>query len=306
MKKTLSGKEQNKILAIDLGATNMRFAIVKNGNVNVLKKIKTPDSETGLRQELEKNIHGILGKEDAQEIAVSVAGPVQNDGTVYLTNITQSEINLKSLLEKEFNLPVSIVNDTGAAVMAEQAYGFGKGKDSLVYVTLSSGVGGGVIENNNLRWASSVSDELGHQVADFGYEIICTCGSKNHWEAFSSGIKIPFSMKAWAKRNKREFNGSVYKDVFTIFQMAQKNDALASDFMNELGRINAMYIDMFSERFHPEVFVLGGSIALNNQEIILDGIKKYQKSEVPVKITELGDEISLLGAAVYFESRNKV
>ncbi|MDD3480749.1 MAG: ROK family protein [Patescibacteria group bacterium] len=295
----------SKVLVIDIGATNMRFGVFADDKVHVLRRIRTPKSEARLHDYLINQSKKIVQKIAVNGIALSVAGPVLHQNKIYLSHITQSHIDIKTPIFKEFKLPVTLINDTDAAVMAEQKYGFGKGCKSLIYVTFSTGVGGGVIENDKLREVTRVKDEISHQKIDSKYGAPCYCGGVGHWSSFISGAKIVNTMRIWSEVTGRRFSPIIYTDVKRIFWLAGLGDNLAKDFLDEVGRMNAKAIDIFIEKFHPEVFVIGGSIALNNSEVILSGIKKYQKSKVPVRITKLGDEISLLGAAVYFETRNK-
>lgn len=294
---------QIKILAIDIGATNIRFAIVCDGRVLEISKHQTPSTEVGLREMLNLEIGSRVGSKEVDGIGISAAGPVDNN-KIFLTNITKSEVDIVTSIKEKFNLPVSIINDADAAVLAEHKYGYGKDTISLIYVTFSSGVGGGIVIDNELVVTKNLGEEIGHQVITGEYDLPCSCGGFGHWEALVSGLHINNFMNAWSEKNNIKIDKDKYGDVYKIYQQASLKDSLALEFLEEVGRVNASAIDTFTTKYLPQVFVLGGSIALNNQEIVLSGIKKYQKSKVPVFITDLGDEISLIGAAVYFQSRN--
>lgn len=298
-------KNQTKVLAIDIGATNIRFATVIREKIEFLEKKSTPSSEEDLLDLLEKQIKDRLAEADISGVAISIAGPVKEDGSVYLTNITKSEISIARQLGIKISSPIVVINDTDAAVLAEKEYGVGKGITNLMYVTLSSGVGGGLIFEGKLTKATSVSEEVGHQSILSGYDALCTCGAYNHWEAFSSGLMMPNFMKLWLEKNEIGSKLKDYDDVLKIYEAAKRGDSLVRNFLREVGKINAQAIDMFFEKYNLELVVLGGAIALNNSEIVLADIFEYQESNVPVKITNLGDEISLLGSAVYFRSQKE-
>jgi glucokinase len=298
-------KNQSKILAIDIGATNTRFAIVCDNYVSDVTKYQTPSTENALREMLDAEIISRIDSKEVDGIAISAAGPVSNN-KIFLTNITKSKVDIVIPIKEKFSLPVSIINDADAAVLAEHKYGHGKDKNNLIYVTLSSGVGGGIVVDNELVVAKNLAEEIGHQVIASEYDLPCSCGGYGHWEALVSGLYIANFMKLWLENNNKKFDNSKYGDVYKIYQQADLGDSLVLEFLEEVGRVNATAIDIFTRKYSPQVFVLGGSIALNNKEIVLSGIKKYQKSNVPVFITDLGDEISLIGAVVYFRSRNQV
>jgi glucokinase len=296
-------KNPGKVLAIDIGATNIRFANVCDGFVSDITKYQTPTTESTLREMLGAEIRTRIESKEVSGIAISAAGPVENN-KIFLTNITKSKVDIVAPIKEEFEFPVSIINDADAAVLAEHKYGYGKDKNSLIYVTLSSGVGGGIIVNNELVVANNLAEEIGHQVINDEYRLPCSCGATGHWEALVSGLHITNFMKAWSEKNNKKFDNFKYEDVYKIYQQAGLGDSLALEFLEEVSKVNAAAIDIFTEKYSPQVFVLGGSIVLHNQDIILSGIKRYQKSKVPVFITNLGDEISLIGATVYFWSRN--
>ncbi|MBW6431618.1 ROK family protein [Patescibacteria group bacterium] len=296
-------KNPGKVLAIDIGATNIRFATVCDGNASDVTKYQTPATEIALMEMLIERIDSRIKDSEIVGIGISAAGPVENN-KIFLTNITKSKVDIVSPIKEEFGLPVSIINDADAAVLAEHKYGYGKDKNNLIYVTLSSGVGGGIVINNELVVAKNLAEEMGHQVITGEYDLPCSCGGTGHWEALVSGLRIANFMKVWSEKNNIKFDDFKYGDVYKIYQQAGLGDSLALEFLEEVSRISASAIDLFTEKYSPQVFVLGGSIALNNQKIVLSGIKKHQKSKVPIFVTNLGDEISLIGAAVYFWSRN--
>ncbi len=290
-----------KILAVDIGGTKTRLAVVSEKEILFLEKRKTPLSEEALLGLLSARIERILKKMSVDGIAVSLAGPVKKDGRVYLTNITKTEIDLQSFLEKRFDLAVVLVNDGLAAVLAEKKYGYGRGKKNLLYITLSTGIGGGAVKDGRLVWFSDIQDEFGHQVIDRTYKTRCGCGGIGHWESLTSGRALAEFMKAWAKREGKRIDPEKYRDVFDVFSAYAAGDRLVGEFLKEAGRINAAGIDRLDRKFRPEVIVLGGSVALCNREVIEEGIKRYLKTETPLEFSRLGDEISLLGAVAYFE-----
>lgn len=293
-------KDQNNIFTVDIGATNIRFAIVSGNKVDLINKFLTPKNKKLLLTEIMKNICDALAHQKINGLAISVAGPVK-DRKAHLTNITKTEIDFSTLATKD--LPLSVINDGAAAVWAEKEYGYGNGLNNIAYITISSGIGGGVIIKGESLNFNFLNEEIGHQKVTDLYKIKCVCGQSDHWESLASGLNISKFMARWSDINNFEFDQKLYDDVYKIFRKAKSGDSLANDFMEEIGRLNARGIDLVAKKYSPEAIVLGGAVALNNQGIILSGIEKHRKSKVPIKFTNLGDEISLIGAAAYLKSR---
>lgn len=302
----MQSKNLNNTALIDLGATNTRFALADNrGHLFYNFRVKTQRSEARVIKSLIEGLEKLKKEASFNKIGFSVAGPVKQN-KVYLTNVTGNYVDLVGPLEKVFNLPVSIINDCAGAVLAEKEIGLGKGKESVVYITISSGLGAGVIRNNKLLWFSSIKEEPGHIRIDSKYGLMCRCGGVGHWEKYTSGLYLPQFFKAWNKKRGKRTVPIKYSDVFKLFRQHQKGDTLVIEFFDEVGKISAKAIDMVAKKYQPEVIVLGGSVAQNNKDVILGGIEKHRTSSVPIVFTNLGDEICLLGAFFYANKVEKI
>lgn len=293
----------NKYLVIDLGATNLRLAVYDAGRLSQKIILQTPKTLPKLETLLERSIKKLLEKQGAKPscIAISAAGPVKN-GLVYLTNITANYVDIKTKLEKTFALPVEIVNDAAAAVLAEKELRNQK-VSSIVYITFSTGIGGGVIKNGQLVWFNRVKDEIGHMKIDSDYGSMCKCGGMGHWENFSSGRSLPNFFLKWAKKNKKKVGLRRFDDAARMFERFRAGDKMSVEFFEEVARLNAKAIDLVVEKYSPELIVFGGSVARNNKEL-RSGIEKKRKSRVPIMLTKHGDDISLLGAGLYLNQKS--
>jgi glucokinase len=195
-------------------------------------------------------------------------------------------------------------------VLGEQVFGAGKGLENLVYVTLSTGLGGGaIIDNNLLLGKDGNAVEVGHFTIDPESDIICGCGCRGHWEAFCSGKNIP----VYAGKLLKEMDwssGELYKltegnseniETKIIFNAAYNGDIYAQYIIQEIGKRNAIGFGNIVNAYDPELITIGGSIALNNPDFILEPIQEnignYTINRIPkIKITPLGDDAVLLGA----------
>lgn len=298
--------ENKNIIAVDLGASNLRVALVTDSG-EILKISKTPtihDSAGIILKQIIDEINSLINEEEMESalgIGISVAGPISiNEGSVVLTNFNNKHVFVTEPIKKEFNKKVVLMNDANAAALAEKYYGLGRETDNLVYITISTGIGAGAIVDGSLLLGEDGSaGEAGHFNIDGQYNLLCGCGGVNHWEAYSSGKNIPIFFKAWAEKNNYSYEKD-YSDVFKIFNEVNNNDELALKFMNEYGKINAKGIANIIAAYDPELIILGGGVSINNPEIIIGGIINNSDNSLKlpeIKVTELGDGNSLLGIA---------
>lgn len=297
-------------LAIDLGASNVRVALVSSSG-EITHKIKEATVKDGgdgsvVTKQIARLAHSLLRKVDRSTlcgIGISSIGPLdyKKGGPLHSPNVPFDFIPLIEPLKKEFHLPMFLLNDCNAAVLAEKRFGKGKKARNLVYITLSSGIGGGAIVDGNLLWGKGGNAaEVGHFVVDTKYGLLCSCKKGyGHWEGLASGVNIPRFFHTWAKREKHEI-GKETKEAKDIFEAAKKGNAHAQAFLEELAKVNAHGLSTLIVAYDPELITIGGSVALHNSDVILEGILKYVDHflENPrIEITELGEDIGLLGAA---------
>jgi len=310
----MSPKQQH-VLAIDLGATNVRAALVSSRGT-IVRKIQRGTDRSGkdgaaVTTQIIEMVEGLLRAARAERddrasiagIGISSIGPLDylRGGPTSSPNVPYSFISLVKPLEKRFRLPVTFLNDANAAVIGEQRFGAGKGIKNLVYITISTGIGGGAIVDNKLLFGrSGNAAEVGHLVVDTAYNLPCTCGKgAGHWEGYASGRNIPRFFHAWLAEKKQNAPFQ-YQEAKDIFLHARKQDPAALVFLDELARVNARAISSVIVAYDPELITLGGSVALGNSRALIGGVEKYADRYLPlpkIKITSLGEDISLLGAA---------
>ncbi len=209
--------------------------------------------------------------------------------------------NLVKDLAKIFDVRVALENDADAGALAEANWGAGRNKSRLVYVTVGTGIGGGIILDGQLyRGVDGAHPELGHHVIDASGPP-CSCGFHGCWESLAAGP----AMVQWFKRNAR--NGSAYGDDITaqaICQMAKQKDDLAVRAVEQEAHYLGLGLANLINLFTPDVIVLGGSV-MKSAVLFLDGIRRvicqgcrfvpYEKTELA--LASLGDDVNLIGAA---------
>lgn len=162
-----------KMIGIDIGGTEIKFALIDvYGNISKKWKIKTETADNGnhipnaiIRAINEEILNGTDGTKDIIGIGIGVPGPISQNGelVVKAVNLGWSDMPLKLVIEKELQLPVILLNDANAAALGEMWKGAARGKANLVFVTLGTGVGGGIILNGEvLNGTHSSGGEIGH------------------------------------------------------------------------------------------------------------------------------------------------
>lgn len=297
-------------LAVDLGATNVRVALVsESGNIVAKLKEKTPKhgkNGTVISEKIIEMIKQLLADHPAVRpigIGVSSMGPLDyaRGGPLHSPNISFGFVPLTGPLRKKFSLPVFLFNDANAAVLGEQRFGAGKNKKNLVYITISTGIGGGaIVDGKLLLGKSGNAAEIGHMLADTAYNIRCSCKKgTGHWEGLASGRNMPRFFRVWANAHEKKA-GALPVAAKDIFDRAQSGDAVAREFLGVLHRVNARAVSNIIAAYDPELITIGGSVMAMNARVLLPGIKKYvdRLLKTPeIRVTRLGDDIALLGAA---------
>jgi len=292
-------------LAIDLGATNLRVALVSQ-NGEILEKIEEKTEKRGeegkvVTSQILRLAQKFLKKNKVIGIGISSIGPLdlKKGEVINSPNIPFKKIEVVLPLKKAFGLKTILLNDCSAAVWGEKHFGAGKKIDNLVYITISSGIGGGAIVDGHLLIGHSGNAvEIGHMNIKTEYELKCGCQRKNHWEGYASGTNLPKFFKIWAKKEK--IKTKLPKEAKEIFERARNKDKIALKFLKVLSEINARAISNVIVAFAPQLITLGGAVVLNNQDLILKPIIERVENYLPVPkiiITPLKENICLLGAA---------
>ncbi len=308
------------VLAIDLGATYLRLAIATYDG-KIVSKVKEKVIRKGNEYAVANQIIGIyeklrekLGEINIGKIAIGSIGPLDMREGIILNppNLPYEKVLLKKPLEEYFKVEVIVLNDAVSAAWGEKHFGLGKNVENLAYITLSTGIGVGVIVNGKLLLGKDGNaHEMGHAVVNYDSPFKCGCGRVGHWEAYASGRNIPRFAKYLAQTKFKELlTKSILRSKIVnntleakdVFEAAKKNDSLALKIIDELGKVNASGFANVINAYDPELITVGGAITLSNpKELVIDPMLKYLDmfvvNRVPkIEITKLGDDIVLYGA----------
>ncbi|HET9318714.1 MAG TPA: ROK family protein [Bryobacteraceae bacterium] len=207
-------------------------------------------------------------------------------------------------LSRAFNVSAALENDGDASALGEAAWGAARGKSRLIYVTVGTGIGGGIVLDGQLyRGVDRAHPEVGHHVIDASGPP-CTCGFRGCWEALATGP----AMAAWyhAQPGARTQSGQL--TAKQIFEQARNGDALARQAVERETHYLALGLANLIGLFVPEVIVLGGSvmksIQLNDlRQVIAQGCRFVPWQKTELALASLGEDANLIGAARVWHHR---
>lgn len=304
-------------LGIDIGGTNTVFGLVtKNGECLHQSKISTmadQPAEKLFNRLFEKFDNFFEPLKDKYEIAgIGIGAPNANYYTgdiVNPPNLNWKKENLTDLVTKHFDLPIAVTNDANAAALGEKMFGAGKDYKNFIQITLGTGLGSGIIVNNELFYGSDgFAGELGHITA-IPDGRSCSCGKKGCLETYVSATGITRTVFELFSRLSfpSELRSVSFTDLTSkmIYDAAMTGDEIAKTAFDEtakiLGRVLADTVAVFS----PEAFILFGGLA-NAGNVLINPTKKYMEENLleifrdKVKILQSGltaSDVAVVGAA---------
>jgi len=255
--------------------------------------------------------------EGLRGIGISSAGTLGEDGRTIarMSNTNTWNLKIVDLVEKRFGVSAMLFNDCVAALLAERFLGHGRASKNLAYLTLSTGVGAAVIDNDRLVFGKDGNArEIGHSKIAYDSRLRCGCGGYGCVESFIGGKNIGRAARYLRKtkfqdgRSILDRTGKLTAEAF--FHIAQK-DKVARQIRDELGRILAIAVANVNTLYDPEKVVIGGSVMRAHKNLLMGQISKwmtaYTVNRLPrVLVTELGDDICLIGAGMAVINREWV
>ncbi|NDJ23609.1 ROK family protein [Nostoc sp. B(2019)] len=307
------------ILALDFGGTKLAAAIVNVGSREWLRyerRLSPAKADASTDLEIMRSlIYSLLQGTKPAAIGVSFGGPVDaSTGTVRLSHHVAGweNIPLKHLLEDEFGVPVGVDNDANVAALGEHRFGAGQGYDSLFYITVSTGVGGGWILNGKpWRGAGGMAGEIGHIVVDPAGPV-CLCGKRGCVERLASGPYMAQNAREILenvppKRQGGEILRGLVGDDLKLLtgqlvsEAAAAGDDLAKEVLHKAAWALGVGIGNVANLMNPQRFVLGGGVTKAGEDFwqVLQRVaRETALPEVDFEIVPvvLGDDAPLWGA----------
>jgi len=313
-------------VGIDLGGTNVR-AVLGDDKGRVLARVdeRTERSKgpEGIIRQLANVVLKVtsgFGLDRIEGVGVASAGTLDPERKMIkvFANLPFNEIPVVDPLENELRVPVRLLNDCSTAVVGEKFFGAGREFENLVYITISTGIGGGVYVDGRLLFGKDGNaHEVGHMTIDMEGRLPCGCGKRGHWEAYCSGENIPNYARLLLHGREKELEGSILSKFVggdiqnltakSIYDAAKLGDSLSLQIVEEIGKANAIGFSNVVNLYDPELITVGGTVALKNPKLVINPIERYlpeySLNRIPrVMITPLGGDAVLYGAlAIIFK-----
>lgn len=297
------------VLGLDIGGTKLAAGVVAGDGKVMSFTVTSTNAEDGPERGLERLFElgrkavaeSGLGWERIGVVGIGSGGPLDATRGVLIAPPHLPgwrDVPLVALAEEAFGLPVVLENDATAAAAGEHRFGAGAGTRNMVYLTISTGVGGGsVIEGNLYRGASGNGGELGHVTVDCGGRHCRGCGRKGCLEAYVSGTSI-------AERAEEAGMGSV--TAADVSAAAKAGDPVATAVWDATTDALACGLTSIVNLFEPELVVLGGGVVSGTGEQLLGPVRERVRAEsmapaggaAEIVQSALGDHVGVVGAAV--------
>ncbi len=314
MKKVLCG--------VDIGGTKLSTALVDHDG-NIIDKSVVYDHidkpEDIFVEQVALNIktlfqRNLLEEEDVMGIGMGCAGHLRfRDGVMITTSNLKGFKNypLRDAVQSNFKIPVILDNDANAQAFGEFNFGAGKGFNSMIFLTISTGIGAGIIINHKLyRGLTGTAGEFGHTIVNPDKDLLCTCGNKGCLMSCACGMALPHLFKQKIEEGKETrmelpadfdystIDGKFIKEGFDHGDPVSKEIILDSGFYLGLGLYNIFQV------FNPPIIVLGGGL-LSWGDIYLEKIKKtfyeYARDMIfdplEIVVSKIGPDAGVIGAS---------
>jgi glucokinase len=308
-----AGTSRAVVLGLDIGGTKLAAGVV-DGEGRVLSfALESTLAEQGPERVLERLFElgrrtvaesGLLSGE-LRAVGIGAGGPLDAERGVLVAPPHLPgwrDVPVSALAAEAFRIPVALENDATAAAAGEHRYGAGAGVRNMVYLTISTGVGGGVVIDGSLyRGAGGNGGELGHVTVDWHGRPCRGCGRRGCLEAYVSGTSI-------AERAREA--GLAVDSAEEVARLAGEAEATAVQVWNETVDALACGLTSIVNLFEPELVVLGGGVTNAGEQLIgpvrlrvrADSMKPAGDAAEIVR-SVLGDHVGVVGAAAIVQER---
>jgi glucokinase len=316
-------------LGIDLGGTKILAGVVDGDGRTVAREYR----ETGASEGPEAVCHRLfditrelltakeIDQSSVRAIGVAAPGPIDSRSGVVTAppNLPGwHNVPLASLFHDEFDLPAYLENDANAAALGEHRFGSGRGYNHMVYVTVSTGIGGGFIFDGRLyTGATGGAAEVGHMTL-VPEGPLCSCGNRGCLEVLASGSAIAREARRYVQRGLptlvAELADSDLERITAklVSEAAERGDDVANAILDQAMRYLGIGLANLTNLLNPELMVIGGGLSKMGDRMFRPVRRAIDLRAFPnaaqaleLRRAELGDDVGLLGAAAVAISRHE-
>ena len=321
---------RRSVIAIDLGGTKIIAAAVLSTGEIISRKYSLTLADEGPRPIINRLSSAVaeiiaqakLKTSDVAGIGIAAAGIIDTKEGIVTTSPNLPgwrDVPLRDIIAERLGLITYLINDASAAALGEHRFGAGRGVDNLIYLTVSTGIGGGIIIDGELYLgADGCAGEIGHMIIET-HGPQCNCGKFGCLEALASG-------SAMTKESVRRLNQGEKSSIIrlvdgrlesitaeTVSLAARKGDSLACDIVARAATYLGIGLANLVNIFNPELIVIGGGVSKMGNMLLAPARKAIREIafKLPARTARivrarLGSNAGIIGAAVYvFEQQPK-
>lgn len=309
------------VLAADLGGTRIRAAL-SDLEGHFLRRLEwATEPERGREVLLERivalirEVRGDTPADDLLGLGVGTPGPLDPETGIVLSAPNMPDwvdLPLGTFLQERLALPVRLVNDANGAALGEWVYGAGRGRRNLVYITISTGIGGGVIVDGRLLLGHrGLAGEVGHMTLQADGPR-CNCGNYGCWEALASGTAIGRAGAAAVQEGRSPLLAQLCRgrpeqvDARMVGEAARRGDTTAGEIIKRAARYCGVGMVNLLHLYSPEIILVGGGVAKLG-DLLFGPMRRVVREQampayrsVPIELASLGEDMGLLGAVALF------
>ena len=316
-------KSELPVLAIDLGGTKIFAAIISSKGQVMAREYCLTLADEGPEAVINRIFSAIdhllsqrnINLSQLGSISIAAAGAIDFEKGLITSSPNLPgwhDVPLRDIVKKKYKINTFLINDASAAALGEQHFGAGQGINNLIYLTVSTGIGGGIIINGRLYFgASGSAGEIGHTTIDVNGPR-CGCGNIGCLEVLASGTAVA---KEAIRRIRQGGMSSLIEAVggkienITAEEVsiaAQEGDSLASEVILKAATHLGVGLANIVNIFNPEMIIIGGGMAkmgdllLNPaRQVVRERAFQLSAQAVQIVPAQLGDDAGVLGAAVF-------
>jgi glucokinase len=321
--------EQKLILGVDLGGTKIAAALATTQGEIVVRGRRPTPAQAGpdaVINSICATINEVLSAKELRPsrlsgIGIAAAGIIDsaNGKVIFSPNLPGwHEVPLREAIEQRFGIPAYLGNDANLAALGEWRFGVEKKVANLIYITVSTGIGGGIIADGKLyTGACGAAGEIGHMTIDVNGPR-CRCGNIGCWETLASGTALAREAVKRITEGARTsiielVGGDVSKiDAKIVDLAAKQGDELAQELVSHLGYYFGVGLANLVNIFNPELILVGGGVAKIGDLLLQPAIKivkgrafSTSANAVEIKPAILGDDSGILGAVAFVLEHSK-
>ncbi len=323
MSKNKSISQNPLVLGVDLGGSKILTAVVNikgemlSRDQGITPAVKGPEAVIqAMLESMERALNqaGIAAAE-LEAICIGAPGLSNPETGIVFTSAHLPEwkdVPLKKIIEGKMGVKTLLINDANAAALGEMYFGAAKGARNFIYITLSTGIGGGIVIDGEVYAGSlGTAGEIGHMTVDAN-GLKCSCGNIGCWETLASGTALAREAKQRIKDGAEtailEYAGGDLNEINAeaVHKAAQRGDTLAKELIAQVSYYVGVGLTSLINIFNPELIVIGGGLS-NIGDMLLEPayklagerVNKTAFASVRFARAELGRNSGVIGAAAY-------